>query len=247
MAASMIGLPSCDIMDQTFEEFTHYIRRTHIWLCQTPPDTGCHKLIMYGSHEPSILTNLSVSPVPCDAELEVPFGTFAIISYEIENFEIFHEPVTAGCLPAVIEILIRARDNIMMMDDAIMLPRATDAIAAISRLRTLFCRSETHVPEATESLRAEAPRAFAYAISVVRQSVKHNARPEIRGLYTHTDLDEMYKFGIETIGELVTDPDMIYGAEYVSPMVPTHPDGISHTILKWVAFLSEEIKSSMSL
>jgi len=237
-------------MNQAFQELTTYSRRTKIWLCQQSPeemDPGCRSLILYGSPSPIGIIDPIVSPILLDDELVVPVDTIGMISYEIENVGIFKEPITVRCLTKVVTLLIQTRDEAMMTEDTALLPRATAAIVAIRRLRTLFCDPRTRVPEATEALRAEAPRAFAYALSVVRQAVRYNARPEIMGLYTHGDLDEMYKFGIEVLGDLVSDPDMIYGAEYVAPIVPSHRDDINHSLLKRAAFLCMEIRAAQSL
>ena len=244
MASATVQSPSRDVMDQAFQELTRYARRTHIWLSQcafNPTSIGCNSLLLYGSSSPSAIIQPIVSPVLPEEKSSVPFGTFAMISYEIENIGLFREPVTTGCLTKIIKLFIHMRDEVLMMDDTEMLPRADDAVKAIRQLRKLFCEPDTYVPDATEALCEEAPRAFAYALSVVRQAVTHNARSEIMGLYNHADLEEMYRFGIEAIGELVSDPEMVYGAEYAAPVLSAERKDISHNILKWVAFLCEEV------
>jgi hypothetical protein len=67
------------------------------------------------------------------------------------------------------------------------------------------------------------------------------------GLYTHNDLEQMYRFGVDTIGELVSDPEMVTGAEYAAPMIPDHEHEVAHNILKWAAFLCMEVRATMSL
>ena len=241
---------SHDDMNLAFRVLRDYIPRTHVWISQyysEGMDPGCKSLLLYGSPNPTAIIQPIVSPVALEDQLEVPVGTFAMISYEIEKVGIFKEPVTVGCLPKVIQLLIRTRDEVQMTDDPILIPRSVDAVTAIQSLRFLFCDPLTPVPEATEALRSEAPRAFAYAISVVRQAVRHNARPEIMGLYTKPVLDKMYIFGVETVGEVVSDPEMVTGVEYAAPMIPEHDYDIAHTILKWVTFLCMEFKATMSL
>lgn len=237
-------------MYQAFQELNGYARRTHVWLCQYSPgemDPGCRSLILYGSPSPIGIIHPIVSPITPEDAPTIPPDTIGMISYEIENVGIFKEPITIRCMSKVIALLIQARYEAMMSEDTTMFPRATAAIVAIRRLRTLFCDPGTRVPEATEALRAEAPRAFAYALSVVRQAVRYNARPEIMGMYTHTDLGEMYRFGTEVLGDLVADPSMVNGIEYAVPMVPAYPDDISHNLLRWVAFLCMEIRAAQSL
>lgn len=237
-------------MYQAFQELMRYAPRTRIWLCQQSPeemDPGCRSLILYGSPSPIGIIQPIVSPVTPEDESIVPVDTIGMISYEIENIGIFKEPVTVRCLTKVVTLLIQTRDEAMMSEDTVLLPRATAAIVAIRRLRTLFCDPGTRVPEATEALRAEAPRAFAYALSIVRQAVRYNALPEIMGMYTHTDLGEMYRFGTEVLGDLVADPSMVNGIEYAVPMVPAYRDDISHNLLRWVAFLCMEIRAAQSL
>ena len=235
-------------MNQAFQELTRYTRRTHTWLGHySPMDPGCRSLILYGSPSPIGIIHPIVSPITPEDAPTIPPDTIGMISYEIENVGIFKEPITVCCMSKVIALLIQTRDEAMMAEDSTMVPRATDAVTAIRRLRTLFCDPRTRVPEATEALRAEAPRAFAYALSVVRQAVRYNARPEIMGLYAHIDLDEMYRFGMDVLGDLVSDPDMVDGAEYAAPMVPAHRDDISHSLLKRAAFLCAEIRAAQSL
>jgi hypothetical protein len=184
---------------------------------------------------------------PVHPEEGIPQEAFAMISCEVEDVGIFREYVTAGVLPAVIQLLIRTRDEARMSEDPDHMTRAEKAVLAVRNLRRLFMASNTPIAEATEALRTEAPQAFAYAISVVRQAVKHNARRELMGLYTHGDLAGMYTFGVEVIGYPVANPEMVTCTDSPVGMVPDHDPDVAHSILRWVAFVCEEVRATTSV
>jgi hypothetical protein len=237
-------------MDEAFQEISMYRQRTLNWMLSNNdsiPNSGfyecCTNLLRFGSTNPIDISNITVSSILQEENGVVYPGSFATISYEINEMGVFHECVSPKCLSDVIHLLIQTKNETQGNPNPEISQQADDAIKAIRNLRQLYCE-HSEMPEPTEGLCADSPRAFAYALSVVRQIVLHQRYPEMKDLYTNEDLEEMYQYGFHTLGYLVSDPNMVSGIDYVAPQVPEYNMDVCKHLLRWTSFLCEEIHAT---